>query len=193
MILCIVQFAGAGKSSVALSFKKKGFKVVEMGDILKGRMLKEGMTLDKRNVREYSLSIRKKYGKDVVAKMTAKEIKSKKGNIAITGMRSTFELEYFRKKLGIAGVVAVMAPDTVRFNRLHGRGKPDDPETLEDFRWTEQRELQGYMKSKKEVSHGLGAIINGADYYIYNTGTLADLNKNVAELIKDIAGKKAAK
>lgn len=190
MIVCIIGLAGSGKSTVTKLFAKMGFRSVEMGDIMKGRMLAAGMALDKRNVREYSLATRKKYGMDVVAKFTVKALGKPKGDIAITGLRSTYELEYFRKKYKGLSVVAVMAPQLTRFRRLHARGKPDDPKTLSDFKWTEQRELQGYMKNKKELIHGLGRLVDRSDYFIYNTGTLADLRKNVKELIGTLENRK---
>lgn len=175
MIVGITGMPGAGKSEVASILQRQGFKVVEMGDAVKEMMQARGIELTNESFRTFATQIRKKYGKTVVAKETTRIVaKMKNRNICIAGIRSTYEIDYFRKRLGNIKIIAVIAPKKVRFRRLKSRQRKDDPLTKSGFRFREQ----------KEKSWGLYDAIKRADFVITNMGTSNQLRADVKDVVR---------
>ncbi|MFX0009849.1 MAG: dephospho-CoA kinase, partial [Candidatus Hermodarchaeota archaeon] len=71
---------------------------------------------------------------------------------------------------------AVVIDDKTRFERLSKRGRPDDPNTLEDLR---ERDL-------REISFGLKEVIDTANYKIDNTHPKIEVQKKIRELVLKI-------
>jgi len=186
MIVCIVGYMASGKSTVANIFKTKGFKIVEMGDTVREEMKRRGIEINSESVRTFSAKLRKEQGNAAVAKLTLKKIKNTKGNIAITGMRSLHEYNYFKKKLKDIKIIAVSAPERMRFKRMLKRNKPDDPKTLSEFRKIEEKERRGFATSKSEEKYGIDKVIDNADFVIFNTSTQKALKEDVSNLIKTL-------
>lgn len=183
MIISVVGLPGSGKSTVAEMLKKRKFIVIEMGDLIREKMRELGEPMTHENLREFSRKQREKYGKDAVAGyMVAKlrKLKSAKTkNIAIMGLRSTYELDYLQKRIKGIVIIAVSASLKERFHRLKERHKPEDPRTMKEFKWLEQREKQGFMAQKSEEKHGIMHVIAKADYIILNNTSIKDLGKNL--------------
>ncbi|MGC8699913.1 MAG: AAA family ATPase [Candidatus Micrarchaeia archaeon] len=179
MIICITGMPGSGKSVAANYLARKGFKIVEMGDTIRERMKKEGIRITNESIREYSLSLRKRFGNDIVAKLTVQKIKGNRKNIAIIGVRSKKEMDYFRKKLGDFYVLALTAPKMVRYKRLKKRGRQDDMITMKAFRYREE----------KEKKYGIESAIKNADFIISNTSSLNELKKNIDAVLTYIKEK----
>ncbi|MGC8628645.1 MAG: dephospho-CoA kinase [Candidatus Micrarchaeia archaeon] len=186
MIVGITGYIGSGKSTVAELLRRRGFKIVEMRDAVVDEMKKKGIEVDSKSLREFSTALRKRYGNVVVAKLTLKRIKGIRGDIAITGMRSTYEEAYFRKHIKGFATIAVVAPEKIRFERIKKRKKADDPKTLKEFREIEKKELNGFSASGS--GHGVQEVIEHADYIVMNTGSIATLKKDInalAEVLKN--------
>lgn len=179
MILCVTGFPGAGKSTVAKLLERSGFKVYELGDMVRELIKKEGIDKNPESIRRFLKHIRVKYGKEVTARMLLKKIKTKKGDrIAIIGLRSLAELNYIKKHADVA-VVAVIAPPEKRFMRVIKRKKAEDPKTMASFLCNRDR---------NEARLGMIGVIKKADYVIANTGTFSDLKRSVREVVKAVSG-----
>jgi len=183
LIIGITGYTGSGKSTVAEILHEKGFKIVEMRDAVVEEMKKRGMEINSKSMREFATKLREEEGNDVVARLTYEKIKGEKGNVAITGMRSTYEEEYFRNKIKNFLVLAVVAPERTRFERIKKRNKPDDPKTFEEFKRIESMELNGFS-GKRDPAHGLQSLIDHADLVIFNTSTKTNLKKDVEKLVE---------
>ncbi|MGC8671412.1 MAG: AAA family ATPase [Candidatus Micrarchaeia archaeon] len=183
MIIGITGYTGAGKSVVANILEKKGFKILEMRDAVVEEMKKQHKEITSQSLREFSTKLRQARGNDIVARLTYAKIKKLKGkNIAITGMRSTYEEAYFKSKIDNFVIIAVVAPEKLRFERIRKRNKPDDPKTLAEFKSIEEKELNGFS-GKRDPRHGLKMLVEHADFLIFNTGTMSDLRKDVFSVI----------
>ncbi|MEM0147298.1 MAG: AAA family ATPase [Candidatus Micrarchaeaceae archaeon] len=186
MILCIVGQIAAGKSTVAELMRKKGYKIIEMGDVVREEMEMRGLEVDSKSLRNFATELRSAHGNDIVARLALKKLKKIDGNkVAITGMRSTYEEAYFKKNIKNLIVVAVLAPERIRFERVKKRRKPDDPKSINEFRNIEKKELRGFSKGN-DLSHGIQHAIETADYVLLNTGTPSQLKKDVYQLLKAI-------
>ncbi|MGB9732344.1 MAG: AAA family ATPase [Candidatus Micrarchaeales archaeon] len=169
MIICITGMPGSGKSVAANYLARKGFEVIEMGDIIRDKMKKEGIKITNESIREYALSLRKRFGNDIVAKLTVQKINGKRKNMVIVGVRSKKEIDYFRKRLGNFYVIALTAPKMVRYKRLKERGRQDDVVTMKEFKYREE----------KERKYGVESAIKNADFVIANTSSINDLKKDI--------------
>ena len=170
---------GSGKSSAAKHLAKRGFEAIEMGDIVRERAINEGIKITNTSLREYALSIRKKFGKEIVARLTIQKVKKVKKNVVIVGIRSKKEIDYFRSKLGNFYVIALTAPQEVRYKRLKERGREDDIKTLKEFKYREE----------KERKYGIESAIRNADFIISNTSSLNELKKNIDAVLTYIKEK----
>lgn len=185
IVLVVVGLLGSGKSIAVDSLKRDGFEVIELGDIWRELLKKNNIPRsDAIATREFTLRIRKIEGKDVYARYAFKRIKRSWKKIAITGLRSTYEMEYLRKRIKDIKIVAISAPVGLRFRRFELRGKPEDPKSMKDFRWLQNREKRGFMKAKSEEKHGVMQLIKQADYRIANTSTVAKLHKSMLEVVR---------
>lgn len=180
MMLCVTGLPGSGKSTVAKLLKKKGFALIEMGDIVREMMKQKKIAITPESIRKYAVSIRRKYGKEVIAKQAIAKIKSiKQGtNIAIVGMRSVQELKTFKRKVKDLKVIAVVAPTKARYERLVRRGYANDPKAFAQFEERERQERLGYAKGAKKGEGVLG-LIDHADYLICNTENFVRLSKDI--------------
>ncbi len=187
IVVTFVGLPGSGKSIAADMIKKMGFEVIELGDIWRELLKKSHISrADPIGTREFTRKVRDKYGKDVYARYAFRKVQKNRRKIAIMGIRSTYEINYLKKRLKRMYIIALLAPMRMRFGRLKHRGKPEDPKTLKSFRWLETREKRGFMKAKSEEKHGVMHIIKDADYVIANTSTVSKLERNVTKVITEI-------
>ena len=179
-IICLTGMPGSGKSLCARIFNKNGFTIIEMSSIVKDLMNQKKVEINNINLRNFSSSLRKKYGNEIVAKLVYKKIKalskSKKTKILINGIRSLYEVKYFKKMFPGIILIAISSPERTRYKRIIARARHDDMHTFKEFQWREN----------KELSWGLKKAISNADIIIYNNSTKQTLHKNINIFIKKI-------
>ena len=189
IVVMVVGLPGSGKSTAAEILEDMGFEVIEFGDIWRELLKKNHVPRDDPiATREFTRQIREREGKDVYARYAYMKVRKNRKLVALMGVRSTYEMDYLKRKIPKMYIVALLAPLSMRFHRLKVRGKPEDPKTLEGFKWLEQREKQGFMKAKSEEKHGIMHIIGRADYVISNISTMAKLESDIRDVINTIIG-----
>ena len=187
MILVVAGLPGSGKSTIAEMLRGEGFDVIEYGDIWRELLKKAKIPLnDPKATREFTAMLREKHGKDIYSKHAVKKIKKSMKHVVLMGLRSTYELDYIKKKVDKVDIIAVRSPFNTRFKRLKSRAKPEDPKTLGDFKWLETREKRGFLPDKKEEKHGVLVIMKKADYYIDNSGTTKQLKAKLDIVLSKI-------
>lgn len=172
MIFCITGMPGSGKSIISDTAKSLGFKVVNMGDVIREEAAARGIAKTPATLGALMLKLRKEEGNDVVAKRCLANIKNEPLSV-IEGVRSMDELTYFKKNSKVC-LVAVHASPATRFERLLKRGRPDDPKDIKTFRGRDLREL----------IVGLGSVIALADKVFVNEGTVEDLQRYAKKFFK---------
>ena len=173
VVLGITGMPGSGKSLAAQYLVRKGFKKVEMGDVVRKEMRRKKIRITNRSIREFSLLLRKKFGNNVVAKLALRELRKKKGNIVIVGLRGVGEIKYFRKRLKHFYVIALVAPKLLRYKRLRVRGREDDPKNMKEFEFREA----------KEKRYGIEGPIRNADFVVSNTTSIKQLKSDLDFLL----------
>ncbi|MEM3648944.1 MAG: nucleoside monophosphate kinase [Thermoproteota archaeon] len=179
-LILISGMPGSGKTTVAKLIGEHGFTVVSMGDAVREEAETRRVGRDIVSMSSFMVKLRRELGNDAVAKLVERKIeKSDSKIIVVDGLRSLREAEYFESKGYFVTRVAVLAPISLRYNRLSNRGRPDDPKIL--------RELE--ERDRVELSVGLGEVLALSDFYIVNDGSLKDLEEAVESKLKKILSK----
>jgi dephospho-CoA kinase len=169
--------AGSGKTTLSQIIREKGLRVVTMGDVIRDLAKQRGMDPSPENLGVLAKEIRNE-GADAVARRCIELLKrTSNGLVVVDGIRSLSEVEAFKDEFDVV-LVAIHASPVSRFQRLTKRGRSDDPQTWEEFR----------VRDTRELGFGIGSAIASADVVIVNDNDLSALRKNfeaVVERLKD--------
>lgn len=170
---------GSGKSEAVTVAILRGVQALRMGDVVWDEVRFLGLPLEAAEVGRVANEMRSTHGPGVWAQRTLERVDPDADLVVIDGLRSQAELDVFREALGDDFLlVMVYCPDDVRMERVVARGRDDDTYTEEAFRARDAREL----------SWGLGEVIDAAEVTIINTGTIEELHAHIGVLLDDLAG-----
>jgi dCMP deaminase len=105
----------------------------------------------------------------------------------VDSFRNPGEVDVFRKQ-GSFFLIAVEARPAVRFARIRARGRESDPRTLKDFLFVEKREDKPAHPGDPHPQN-ISACLRAADARVANNGSLPQLQKNIAALLKKLLPK----
>lgn len=180
MVLGVVGTFASGKDTVAEYLASLGFQHISTANVIRTEMVAQGLPLDRDTMTRFATETRQKHGN---AYFTEQVITHITGNVVLADMRHPDEIAALREQFGREFVlIAVDAPIAIRFERARGRGRIGDGETLEDFRFKEERELSG-----KLGSHRLGDVIQMADIQIENSGSLSELEVKIDAVLSQLS------
>lgn len=170
-----------GKETIVEILKRKFSAYhVRLSDIIRTEMEKKKHNFNRMTLQDMGNEMRKKYGTHILA-MLAIEYLNKDKKIIIDGIRNPGEVEYLRKKYGKDFVlIAVDAPQQLRFERMLKRTKKTDPKTFDEFVVLDRRD-----QGEGEPEHGQQTkrCIEKADFVIVNDGSVEQLEAKVNEII----------
>jgi len=180
MIIGLTGTKAAGKGAVSEILKEKGFIYSSLSDRVREEADKRGLIEGKRTVTDLQNignDLRKKEGLGTLARRTLDTPNVRVAeNIVIDGIRNPGEIEVFREydEQGF-WLIAVDAPQEVRFKRLLKRGRNSDPKEWEGFLVVDKRDVgSGEVTSGQQV----GKCIESADYLFWKDfPNLKDSNK----------------
>lgn len=128
---------GAGKGEAAAFFKKNGFAVVSLSDVLREELAKKGLPLTRDNLIQAGNALRRRYGADILARRVLRRIR---GRSVIDSIRTSQEIAFLKKQKGFV-LLAIDAPPAVRFERVKRRGRNESAATLDEFIRKEREEM----------------------------------------------------
>ncbi|MFQ5474768.1 MAG: AAA family ATPase [Candidatus Nanoarchaeia archaeon] len=182
MIICVTGTIASGKGKVAELIRDKGFEHHSFSLEIRAVARERGIEINRTNLSKLGEALKKEKNRSVLGERVVEKLKKHpEKNFIIDGMRDLEELRCLRdyeKESGVRVVLlAVDAPQELRFKRLQSRKRHGDPETFEEFRKIDDREFKG--------GHGqeVGAVMKKADYAIDNSGTLEELEKQLDDII----------
>jgi dephospho-CoA kinase len=171
--------SGAGKTTLAGLFSGRGYRVVTMGDVIRGIAFEKGLEPSHENLGAIAREIRKEGGEMAVAARCVEELrKMAEHRLVVDGIRSMAEVEAFGESFDVV-LVAVHASPETRYRRLRGRARSDDPSDWEAFR----------IRDLRELGFGLGWAIALSDHMVVNEGTLKDFERAFGLLFERLGGK----
>ena len=179
-VIGIVGLTGSGKTEVAKVASKFDIPCVRMGDVVWEEVKRRGLELNEATVGAVANELRRQDGPAAIAIRCIPLIEERgkgKRAVVVDGIRSSAEVEEFRKAFGSRfHLLAVSASERKRYSRIVGRERADDVRSLKAFR----------EKDTRELSWGLGEALSSPDFTLVNEGTLAEHRRRAAEIIKKI-------
>ncbi len=178
LLIGITGMPGAGKSAIYEVAKKYNLPVVSMGDVVRYETKKRGLELTPENVGKTAIKLREEFGDEAIAVACLKYIKDNlkdKNIIIIEGIRSLYEVNYFRKHNPLV-LIAIHSSPLTRFERLKKRGREDDSTSWDVF---VERDL-------RELGFSIGHAIALADFMVVNEKNFEDCINQLNNIINEI-------
>lgn len=178
-ILVIVGMPGSGKTEALKLIEKQGIPFFNMGDVVtKIEPKKRGI----KKINEYiedeiRMDLRKRLGPAAIAIVTTDEVEKMNADIvAISGIHSFAELNYFKEKFGGGfTIIAIQASTKLRSKRSAKR--KIRPLSKEEFEHREHEYAKNFEIQK---------IMEKADYKINNEGTVKQFRQDIKRVVKEI-------
>jgi dCMP deaminase len=171
--LCLAGLMRSGKDFVAKYIVDNyNYKHLNMSDVIKDELIKEGKEPSKLNRSILGDEWRKLYGNDIVMKRTLEKAQDY-DKVIITGVRSPEELEYLKQHTERFKLILVHASREVRF----ARRSTTDPQSFEAFFERDERDIK---------FKGTGQVIQKADYVVDNEGAIEAIYKQIEKIIQRI-------
>ena len=166
MILAVGGLPGSGKTFVSRIISEMGYPLISMGDVVRDIAQKHSIRPDVAAVK-----VRLEMGMRFLGRATALRL-PRGGMVVVDGVRSIEEVEQLEETDRVV-LIYVVAPRSVRYERLALRGRSDDPNTISEFLMREYRELR----------FGVADLISRADYILVNHGKGTDELRRELEAI----------
>lgn len=179
-VMAITGMPGSGKSRLSEMLQKKGLRRVGMGDAVRNEMRSKGLEITNVSLREYALSIRRKFGDDYVIGLVNKDIKEafrSEDMVILDGVRNVSEIAVLRREDYHTAIIALVAGRKLRYERIVRRGLASDFKTWKEFEWREAQELK----------FGVADVIASADYYIVNESTPKKLREDAYRILRRLS------
>ncbi|MEO2116848.1 MAG: AAA family ATPase [Methanocaldococcus sp.] len=178
LLIGITGMPGAGKSLAYEIAKKYNLPIVSMGDVVRYETKKRGLELTPENVGNTAIKLREEFGNEAIAVACLKYIEENlkdKEMVIIEGIRSLYEVNYFRKHKPLV-LIAIHSSPLTRFERLKKRGREDDSTSWEVF---VERDL-------RELGFSIGHAIALADFVVVNEKNFEDCINQLDNILKEI-------
>jgi dephospho-CoA kinase len=178
LLIGVTGMPGAGKSAIHEVAKKYNLPVVSMGDVVRYETKKRGLPITPENVGNTAINLRKEFGNEAIAVACLRYIEENlkdKDAIIVEGIRSLYEINYFRKHCPMV-LIAIHSSPLTRFERLKMRGREDDSTNWEIF---VERDL-------RELGFSIGYAIALADFMVVNEGNFNNCINQLDAILKEV-------
>lgn len=184
MIIGMTGRIAAGKETLTDFLRKKGFVYFKTSTILAEELEKRGLEVNRWNMQNLGDELRGKDGPGALMKMLLEKTEPGK-NCIFDSLRNPEEAEFLKNNARDFILVAVDAPQKLRFERIIKRGKPSDPKTWEDFLKIDNRD---FSDRENPMGQQVGKCMALADFSINNDSTLEEFQRQIAEFYKKFTG-----
>jgi dCMP deaminase len=174
MIIGLSGRNGAGKGEVLAYLQSRSFYAHSLSDVIREELRRQGQDETRERMIEAGNAIREKRGPGGLATILAEQLLPDR-NYVIDSVRHPAEVEVLRARTGRFQLWWVDADENVRLERIRARGRNGDPQSLEQLREFESRELG----SSDPAAQQLLAVQALADATLRNDGTVAELQAQV--------------
>ncbi len=181
LIIVISGTMTSGKGAVQYFLSSKGFKSIRFTRPVLHEGLKRQLNMtEKKNWEKITIEMRKKHGKDILARMASKLIKPGERYV-ICPVRYSVDIQYLKEKYNPI-VIFVDAPFEKRYRRTFLKD-PSINLSLDDFKKIDQNEK--YPKDPdREYKSNIEECRKLKDVEINNDGTLNDLNAKLETILR---------
>lgn len=187
MIIGLTGTKASGKDIIADILKKKGFIQLSLSDEVREEARARGVENTIENLQNIGNDMRKEFGNGILAQRILRKITDPQKHYVINGIRNTAEIQELKNWPSFY-LIAVDAPQQMRFQRMIMRNRPSDPKNFYDFMKVDARD-QG--EGQDESGQQTKDCMKIADYYIFNEYTVERLTDKVTFMIQQIINKDA--
>ena len=181
MIIGVAGRNGAGKGEVIKLLEAKGFVAMSLSDVIRDVLRAQGLEESRERMIEAGRVLRAEGGPSVLGeRMLAKMDPA--GDYAVDSVRHPAEVEPLRGDGRPFLLLWVDANESVRFDRMRARGRVGDPETLEELRTLEARELG----SADPAAQQLNAVQDISDRVLKNDAGIDVLSAALDEVLANV-------
>lgn len=178
MILGLSGPYGAGKGEVMAYLESRSFYPLSLSDVLRDELRERGLEETRERMIEVGTELRQQHGPGALAVRLLGKMAPDR-NYVVDSVRHPAEVETLREAHGDFKLIWVDADPDTRLERLRGRGRPGDPETLERLRELEGREQGGGDAAGQQ----LAAVQALADFTLRNDGDRATLHEAIQAIL----------
>lgn len=178
MIIGLTGTNASGKTTIVEYLVSKNFEYFSLSDILRDELFRSGLKPTRENLIRIGNEIRKKKGASVLADRIKTRLTAK--NTVIDSIRNISEVKSLRQ-LPNFFLIAVDAPEQVRYQRAISRKRIENMTSLDEFIEMENRE-----KSLHTHHQNISACMEQADFKIYNANDINKLHKDIDKVINQI-------
>jgi dCMP deaminase len=179
MILGVSGLNASGKGEVVAFLTQRSFYAHSLSDVIRGVLKERGLPETRERMIETGRELRTKEGAAVLAQRLVAQLLPDR-NYVIDSIRHPAEVEALRGAGQRFRLIWVDADEAIRFARMRARARPGDPETLDELRRLEGRELG----SADFAAQQLLAVRELADDTLRNDGSLAELHEQLGRLLR---------
>ncbi len=167
----------SGKGEAVEFLKTKGFYSYSLSDVIRDEIRGRGMDVTRENLIKVGNELRRRHGHGVLAERILERLEPDR-NYVIDSIRHPAEAQALSRRSDFL-LLAVQASAQVRFERIRQRDRPGDPQTFEEFRQTEEKEL-GNSGSERQQ---LDSMEDLANHRIRNETTLEEFHNRLSVLL----------
>ncbi len=180
MILGVAGPYASGKGEVVRFLEERSFYVESLSDEIRKVLAERGEEETRERMIETGVELRTAEGPGALAQRLVGRVRPDR-NYVIDSIRHPAEVAALRSLGARFHLIWVDAGEELRVERMQSRGRNGDPETLEDLRRLEGREL----KSDNPAGQQLLAVRDLADHTLRNDGALDELHDQLQRLLRN--------
>ncbi len=129
MIIGVSGLNGAGKGEVVRLLEARSFDVLSLSDVIRGVLHTQGVEETRERMIEAGRALRAAEGEGVLATRLVGDMAPDR-NYVIDSVRHPAEVQVLRSQTDRFKLLWVDAPDDLRLERIRGRARSGDPQTL---------------------------------------------------------------
>ncbi|MCK4718249.1 MAG: septum formation protein Maf, partial [Thermoplasmata archaeon] len=131
----VVGMPGSGKEEFVRVARERLYAVIRMGDVVRDEVARADIASGDVSVGDFASTQRELHGVHIWASRTLERMEKMDAyKVVVDGTRSHHEIDAFKEALGQRfHLVAVTAPQDMRYDRLVSRARSDAPESFQAF------------------------------------------------------------
>ncbi len=178
MILGVAGTNGAGKGEVVAFLRERSFHAYSLSDVIRDELARQGLPEVRERMIDLGRALREREGPGALAQRLLPRLQPDR-HYAIDSIRHPAEVQVLRSAARGFRLLWVEAPEALRLERLRKRARPGDPQTLEELRRLEGRELRSADPSAQQLLD----VRELADHVVANDAGLEALHQELQRLI----------